>query len=142
MAQREDQAIVPVESIEGPVQLADGQGVVKRSGWGGMVHAELDEAMLALRKSECGANDLATKPGGEGIRISEGIQAQPSREQCLLDRIGARVSRAGHEPRRPERSRQVRADELAVCLPITGAGRRDEGGRSGVRAQLHPVHTY
>jgi hypothetical protein len=107
-----------------------------------MVHVELDEPMLALRHSECGADDLATKPGREGIRIAEGVKAQPGREQRLLDGVGSGISRACDQPRRSERSCQVWADELSVCLAITGAGRRDEGGRSGGRARLHSVHTY
>ena len=141
MAQGKDQAIVRVELIEGPVQLSHGEGVVKSSGWCGMVHVELDEPMLALRHSECGANDLATKPGREGIRIAEGVKAEPGREQRLLDGVSSGISRACDQPRRSERRRQVRADELPECITIAGASGFDEGGEARPWAGRHRGHT-
>jgi len=125
MAQGKDQAVARLELVERPVQLTDGQGMVKGAGWCWILHVELNEPMLAFRRSERGTNDLATKPGRKGVRITERIETQPGGQQRLLDRIGSCVGRTGDQPRGSERRCQMWRDQLPERVTITGASSHD-----------------
>jgi hypothetical protein len=141
MAQRQDRPVTGVELIKGPVELTNRERLLEGAGGCRMLEIELGESVLPFRRSEGRPNDLSAKPGWKGIRIPEGIKAEPRGEQGLLDRIVSSFGRASDEPRCSKRRRQVRADELPECITIAGASGFDEGGEARPWAGRHRGHT-
>ena len=70
MAEGEDQAVARLEVVKGSVKLTNGDGSIELVVGRHPTKIELDNSLAALRDTERGANDVLSKPGREGLRIS------------------------------------------------------------------------
>ncbi len=85
-----------------------------------------DEAALALRLANAGADDEAMEPGVEPVRIAESGQVTPGDHQRFLHGILGPVDVAEDPLRDREEPVATHADQVGVCLPVPASCRLDE----------------
>ena len=125
MSKDEQHALLDGQATEAALQLipvGDVEELIVRRRKVGRKDAELgDEAAIARRLGNAGADDEAVQPRVETVRIAERGQIAPGDHQCFLHSILGPIDVAEDPLRDPIETITANTDQVGVSLPVTAS---------------------